>query len=444
MEDSKEYKIWKQKRSAFRCISSIKVILSGAEDITTITMIFLLMDRHGLSRPDAAFYYSVTEMFFCLAHANGSLLLGRYADKTQKIRLLSMVNLFISCLCNLIYTLPLPLWIVLSARGLMGITRALNPTVLGEIRRVYNHDKKELTNVIIWFSINIQIGRNAAAIIILVLGHMSFKIGSWKIDHLVACNVIVTILAAILIVVSYFKLTDVSLELDQIKLHCSKKFDGQQNETKAASPKVLMKWTDLFNKDIISIILSFSLIRYTTLVLISNVSILAASAEYEWSSNSRFLVFLLPNILFLFIILAINYSRFLADRTVSFFIYVIALCLACIVLTGFLLTKTGLLETFMKQIIFFIVLKTIKNFSIYFGFVCSNFLLFILVKPEDSSFIAGARTYFSVLLKGIACFISYKSSFYPEYFYPPAIIVLLVLAQFLLYRRHLYLPKRVL
>uniref|UniRef100_A0A7M5XMQ5 Uncharacterized protein n=1 Tax=Clytia hemisphaerica TaxID=252671 RepID=A0A7M5XMQ5_9CNID len=246
MKDSIEFKIWKQKRSAFRWISSITMILYGAEDITTITMIFLLMDRHGLSRPDAAFYYSVTEMFFCLVQANGSLLLGRYADKTQKIRLVLMANLFMCCLCNLVYTLLLPLWIVLSARGLMGTTESLNSAVLGEIRRVYDHDKKELMNVITWFSINIQVGRNVAGVLILVLAHMSFKIGSWHIDHLVACNVIVTVLAALLIVVSYFKLTDVSLELDQIKLHCTKNFDSQQNETKAASPKVLMEWTDLF------------------------------------------------------------------------------------------------------------------------------------------------------------------------------------------------------
>ena len=132
MENSKEYKIWKQKRSTYRWISSVTIVLYGAEDITTITMIFLLMDRYKLSRQDSAFYYSVTEMVFCMVQAFGSLLLGRYADKTQNIRLVLMLNLFMCCLCNLTYTLPLPLWIVLSARGLMGITESLNSAVLGK------------------------------------------------------------------------------------------------------------------------------------------------------------------------------------------------------------------------------------------------------------------------------------------------------------------------
>ncbi|XP_066927389.1 uncharacterized protein [Clytia hemisphaerica] len=434
MEESKNLKHWKQKRSIFRWVASATMGLYGMEDLTSVVILFFLMERHHLSHKDAVFYYSLTEMIFCAVQAGGSLILGRFADSTRNIRLILMLNLVICCACNLLYTLPLPLWIVLGARGFMGITESLQPTIVGEIRRVYDTSNEELINALTWIYISNTFGRNLGAIVIFSFTKVSFNIGDWVIDRLIAGNLFISIFAFILLILTYFKISNVSKELDEIKL------THHQTPKEASKPttnKSLMKWTDLFNKDILSIIISFGLIRFMALVYISNTTTLTAT-KYGWNSSYVFILFFSTNAIFSFLAFGLIQSKILENQDRSFYIYVLAICSSAIVLISFMLTKTDLLDTFAKQIIFFTIMKFVKFYGIYLGNVCSSFLLLGLVNSKDSSFISGVNSFFSVIMKGTAYIISFEASFYPEYFYPPAIIVLLTLAQFMLCRSGIY------
>ena len=286
-----------------------------------------------------------------------------------------------------------------------------------------------------WIFISNHVGRNLAAIAITIFTKVSFHIGDWYIDRLISSNLFISFFAFTLLVISYFKISNVSEELDELQVAHHQ--DIKQTSKPTTNNKSLMKWTDLFNKDILSIIISFGLIRYTAMVYISNTTTLAAT-KYGWSGSYVFILFFSTNAFFSVLAFCLIKSKILENQDRSFYIYVIAVCCSAFVLISFMLTKTNLLDNFAKQMTFFTILKFVKFYGIYLGNVCSSFLLLGLVKPEDSSFISGVNSFFSVTMKGTAYILSFKAAFYPEYFYPPAIMVLITLAQFLLYRRKIY------
>ena len=94
---------------------------------------FLLMERYEISKKDVGFYYSIAQTVFALVQMFGGLLLGRYTDRTRNIKKVIMLALGMSSICNLAYTLPLPMWIVICARALMGITECLQTAVVGKL-----------------------------------------------------------------------------------------------------------------------------------------------------------------------------------------------------------------------------------------------------------------------------------------------------------------------
>ena len=89
--------------------------------------------------------------------------------------------------------------------------------------------------------------------------------------------------------------------------------------------------------------------------------------------------------------------------------------------------------------VFFVVLNLIKSYCYFEANTSGNFLLFSLVEPQNSSFIGGLKSFVSVFLKAVAFFTAYKAAYYPEYFSPPVVVLMLILAQILIYRKHIYL-----
>ena len=130
-----EYQRWKKERLTFRYVSNIYVMIYNIEClVTNISMVYYLQERYQPSGTEIALYYSVVQTYYAMVQMVGGLILGRYADRSQNIRLILLANLAVSTLCNFTYTLPVPLWIVLMARAFMGVPESIKSAVLGKRR----------------------------------------------------------------------------------------------------------------------------------------------------------------------------------------------------------------------------------------------------------------------------------------------------------------------
>ena len=128
-----QYQEWKKERSTFRYVSNFYVMLYNIEClVTNISMVYYIQERYPQPGAEIAFDYSVVQTFYAVVQMVGGLLLGRYADESRNIRSILLANLAISALCNFIYTLPAPLWIVLMARAFMGVPESIKSAVLGK------------------------------------------------------------------------------------------------------------------------------------------------------------------------------------------------------------------------------------------------------------------------------------------------------------------------
>ena len=133
MEKSNEYQHWKNDRKTFRYISNAYVLLYNTEClVTNISIVFYLQKCYLMSKKETAFYYSIAQTLYSIVQMFGGLILGRYADETRHIRQIILLNLTVSTVSNFVYTLPVPLWLLLVSRAFMGIPESISPTVLGK------------------------------------------------------------------------------------------------------------------------------------------------------------------------------------------------------------------------------------------------------------------------------------------------------------------------
>ena len=324
--------------------------------------------------------------------------------------------------------------------------------MLGELRRVYDDSENELIGVLNWFEFSSQIGRNLGVFILVFFSPFSIRIGSWHLNKFNFVNFIISIASLLLFIFSLVKITDVSKDLDRL-INKSKKLPPQNQQTRknetsiktetqklnrvSASKNTLMKYTNL-NIDLTTMILSTSLIRYNNFALESYIVILS-STEYHWHSNYLFLLYASNNCLFTIIIFVLTKSGVLQNHQRCYFLYLSASIISAMLLIIFMWTRLNFLNTLPKQIALFAVVNLIQMFCYHQANTSGNYLLFTLVEPQNSGFVAGYRSFCSVFFKGIAFLTSYKAAFYPEYFSPPVVILMMVLAQVMIHRRHIYL-----
>ena len=218
------------------------------------------------------------------------------------------------------------------------------------------------------------------------------------------------------------------------------KMHSSTNDPSINNPPSLMKWHEIFTFDIITAILSFSLIRYMSVAFVSSTVILTTT-KYQWRSDYLFALFCICNTLIVLVTTTLTKIGFFKGRSRPFFMYTMALITAALILTSLMLTKIDILQTFEQQVTFFALMKLAKAVSLFLGNTFGMLLLFHLVKPDDSSFVAGNKSLIMVIFKAVGFFTAYKASYFPEYFQPPVVLGMLILVQILLYRRRIYMTS---
>ncbi|XP_066920148.1 uncharacterized protein [Clytia hemisphaerica] len=468
-----EYKEWTHQRETFKWLSYVMIFLYGFEMQTTkYFLLYYLKDRFHIQTSIAIFYYSVTEALYSIAQIIGGAFLGRYMDRTRNLRRVVVGVMLASFAGNSLYVLHGQIWLVVIGRILMGFTECLQTAVIGEIRRTYAKEVDTMKQVIGWYEVSYQIGINIGAGIPILFTGILIRIGFVKLDKLNMGNLLITVGSLALAIVSYFKVTDLSKNLERIEsknytdaldlstlnesrrtshIRCSKleRADLSTADTKCTnndsestpSQVTLMKFSDLFNFDIITLCLAYGMGRYGIATLISSMTIIPPSM-YGWSLNTLLIVVIVTNCVTLILSTLLVKYAFFKDPVRNFYLYIISLITCAVMVTALMLTNIGILNTLPQQIIFFSILYLSKNPIFLQGQIVNTFLLLQTVNAQDSSFITGVRTVAGITFKGISFLLAFYSSHYPQYHSPVVAMVTLLMAVLVLWRRDIHLRKK--
>ena len=336
----------------------------------------------------------------------------------------------------------------------------------GEFRRCYNDD--QTINVLSWYEIIFSIGGNIGPGLPVLLSFVNIQIGWWKINENNVIQVLTAVSVFVIFVIAWFHVIDLSKELDAIKVeygqgqevtssklicqnghadvkmkqisHENVKMIKQGNEVNAPvkSNVNLMKWKDLLQVDIMIMILSFAFLRSTTLIAVVDFT-LFSTKTFHWKLNKlawSHVVF--GSISYLIIAIVVKYDVFKGRKTI-FFSYIIAMCLALITLSLFMLPKALDITDLTLQVIYGGSVLFLKCFIVFQAQSSGKFLIFSTVPFVNANFVDGFRSCVSNLLRIVANCSMFYFHLYPEYFAPFIFSFGLTFTMFLMARRQIYL-----
>lgn len=296
---------------------------------------------------------------------------------------------------------------------------------------------------IIWFYETLrQSGTVIGPLIPLITHSLDIQIfnSGWKIDKLNITNVVLAFVYFCVLCVCHTKVYDVSKIYDQMfgrKYYDNiKKQDPNQNEkTPTTKVREVMKWKNLFQIDILSIVLSVSLSRYASTIC----NLVVIATKFSWSSDKVYPLTMASSIVFIALLSVMNGLRLFSGKPRNvFFIFVLCLLLMASNLTSLLLTATNLLDTLDRQYIYLAILRLTQSFAWFQTNTLGNFLLFRLVDPKDSSFVAGFRGLLSSMIKSVAQGLVFTTVYSPGFSVPWIVVGLVVSSWIILYRRFKY------
>ena len=130
---TKAYQRWKKRRNRNAHLSYILLFMTGLEtSVVSIVMLYYLQDRLKFSANQARMYFSVAEMFNAFGEISGGIIVGRFIDRTQNLRVVILVNLWGVIIGNLLYSLPFNIVMVIVGRFLCGLSESLQVSFSGE------------------------------------------------------------------------------------------------------------------------------------------------------------------------------------------------------------------------------------------------------------------------------------------------------------------------
>ena len=300
-----------------------------------------------------------------------------------------------------------------------------------------------IISVIWWYETVRQSGTVVGPLMLLVIQPIHVNIfGGWKIDKLKLINLVLSLLYFITTCLCQTKLCNVSKIYDQMIMGGSKNdkirkqdSDIKRKEVKASDRRV-MKWSSLLQIDIIFIVLLVSLGRYCSTMC----NLVVIATKFSLGSNRVYPISLISSAVFLTLVSIVKKLELLKGKSCNvLFIFLGSVVLMAINLNTLLLTATNLFDTVNKQLAYLAVLRFTQLTSWFLINTLGSFLLFRLVNPEDSSFVTGFRGLMSSFGSAVSHGLTFTSVYHPGYLVPWVVIMLIVLAWMVMFRKHKYL-----
>ena len=114
MEESPEYKKWKNRRNRTIYMAYFIIFLGGLEvNAVIIALLYYLNESFNMTPDQIRLYYSLAEMFNALGQITSGLLIGRYMDRTRNLRLSCLLILWATIVGNVLLFLAFSYFVYL-------------------------------------------------------------------------------------------------------------------------------------------------------------------------------------------------------------------------------------------------------------------------------------------------------------------------------------------
>ncbi|XP_066932544.1 uncharacterized protein [Clytia hemisphaerica] len=470
LEKSEEYKKWTKLLKKTTYISYLLIFLGGLEiNAVQISMLYYLEESFKMTPDEVRLNFSVAEAFNALGQLFSGLLIGRYMDRTRNLKLSCLSILCATIVGNLLYSLPVHISFIVIGRFLCGFNEAFQVTLCGEFKKCY-HKEDELIQVLSWYELFFAVGMATGPGAPVFFSWVNLKIGGWMINKYNALHVFLVVMLALLFIILWFQLTDLSKDLDRMreKFNTMSKSSHDEQALEKRSKKInsgkdrlttgengksskhasvpkearkLMEWRELLQIDIISLCTCYIIIRYCTNASTSLI-VMNAATLFHWPvSWISWLTIAGACTYFLVITILIKFGVFKGLRR-NYFFYLSSLNLTLVMLAIIPLPRIDNLKSYTLQLLFLAFLILAKGWTYFNAQSAGKILLFNTVTPENSCLIDSIRSSVGSLARMFALSTSFLCFKYPGYFILPAGTILFIGNCVIVYRYKVYLYKQ--
>ena len=301
----------------------------------------------------------------------------------------------------------------------------------------------------IWYSIGLNIGPGLPAL----FSQIDFYIGQWKIDGYNIINILLVLITTIVLILSWFHISDLSKSLDRIKLKFNvlskqqgeedkeEKKNGGEEKFDEKTETGLIKWRQLLQIDIISLCLEYGIMRYVVNTCVTMVTFYAFSI-FKWGSSSLgWLNLVIGSLSYVIIALLLKLHIFNKSLRRVYTFYLIASIFCVMVLLGLLIPSYVVIEYGALQVVVVAIPLTMKCYIWFHAQSSGKVLLFHTVTHQNSSFIDGLRSTFGAIARMFAVSTSFLFYMHPTAFAIPFSILQTFLIILLLVRRDQHTTK---
>ena len=199
----------------------------------------------------------------------------------------------------------------------------------------------------------------------------------------------------------------------------------------------LMKWKDLLQFDILLLAFSYAFMRCTVSISVTDVTFVSTKT-FGWEMKTLALLhIILGSSSYLIITLLVKFEIF-KGRSIIFYSYVVAICIALIALSILMLPKAIDFPNLPSQIAFGGSVLFLKCFVYFQAQSSGKFLVFNTVSFDNANFVDGFRSLVGSLFRLGAKGSLFYFFLYPQYYAPPMFACGLLIIALLLKSRRIH------
>ncbi|XP_066924450.1 uncharacterized protein [Clytia hemisphaerica] len=213
---------------------------------------------------------------------------------------------------------------------------------------------------------------------------------------------------------------------------------SSNTDGEASQERRLLGWRELFKLDILSLCLSYGVLRYSVTTAVAMVTLYSINT-FHWQMNTLSWLHVIVGFSTYIFLMVLVYQKVFEGPLAIFYGYVMACSLAGCLLSLLVLPKLIVIPTMAGQIAFGVIIMATKCFVYFQAQSAGKVLLFNTVSDSNANLIDGFRSVFGNAFRILAKSTFYYFFLYPEYFSPPFIICSILFVCMLIHRRNLHL-----
>ena len=285
-------------------------------------------------------------------------------------------------------------------------------------------------------SVGISIGYGVNAL----FGGVDFRLfGFWHITQSNVVSLISGIVGILLFVVCYFKVTNISMDYEELQRQFGRKLKADNQDSVKQSNE--FNWRELLTFDLFLISFSSAVMRFslssTFLVLV-----MIVVHMFGWSSETLSVVTLTSATLtYISVFISVKLEIY-QGRARTFFIYILCICSITLLLNIIVVERIITVPTFAAQVVVTFMLNMMFSWVYFLSLTIGKLLVVYTVPVNYSSLAAGFRNSVCNFVKAFAYFTSFLSYEYTGYIFPCVNFILFIFAWILLARRRTYIYNR--